>query len=63
MMRALICVLAVAALVACKTECDDHLRLTNPQDLHIEIGRYGVMLGQTAEMTAEKPGDQHGRSD
>lgn len=28
----------------------------NPMDLHIEIGRYGVMLDQVRDLTAERPG-------
>ena len=56
MMRALLCVLAVAALVGCKPNGAHQQQAHNPQDLHIEIGRYGAMLGETSELTAQKPG-------
>jgi hypothetical protein len=57
MKRALICVLALAALVACKPNgTTTPEQVNNPQDLHVEIGRYGVMLHQAADLTAQKPG-------
>ena len=56
MVRALLCVLAVAALVGCKGNTTTQQQAHNPQDLHTAIGRYGAMLGETSALTAQKPG-------
>ena len=56
MKRALLCVLAIAALVACKPNATTQPQAHNPQDLHIEIGRFGAMLSETAGLTENKPG-------
>ncbi|MFT3729638.1 MAG: hypothetical protein QM759_17585 [Terricaulis sp.] len=56
MMRFLMCVMAVAALAACKPNGATTQQANNPQDLQIEIHRYGAMLGQTAQLTENKPG-------
>src|SRR5262245_20222019 len=56
MRRVLICMLALAALGACKPNAPAQQQVHNPQDLHVEIGRYGVMLNQAGELTAHKPG-------
>lgn len=56
MMRVMICVLAFVALAACKQNNAVHDVATNAQDLHIEIGRYGAMLNETAHLTEGKTG-------
>jgi len=56
MNRVLIWALAAAALVACKQNSPAHQSTVTAEDLHIEIGRYGVMLGQTADLTEGRPG-------
>ena len=56
MKRALICVLAAIALAGCKPAAPPKPNQSDAQTLQIEIGRYGVMLGQTAALTAGKPG-------
>lgn len=55
MMRVLMCVLAVAALAACKPNATT-TQANNPQDLQIEVHRYGAMLAETASLTENKPG-------
>jgi hypothetical protein len=56
MKRALVLVVAVLALWACKPSGTATPQANNPQDLQIEIGRYGVMVNQAAALTAQKPG-------
>ena len=49
-------VLAFAALAACKQNNAVQQTANNAQDLHSQIARFGAMLGETAALTANKPG-------
>src|SRR5262249_23039605 len=47
--------LAVAALAACKPNGPAQ-QANNPQDLQVEVHRYGAMLSETAQLTDNKLG-------
>jgi hypothetical protein len=56
-------ILLVLALAACRQQTEEapqapaaESQAPDPADLHIEIGRYGVMLNQVHDLTFERPG-------
>jgi hypothetical protein len=62
MMKHFLLIAATLALAACGQPAEKAPPATpaseavNAFDLHIEIGRYGVMLGHVSSLTAERPG-------